>query len=153
VLDSNKAHWVGDGRVLKEEVIFNSLFICMRHVTLLLQDSITLLLNGISMMAHPSELRYSIIHTLDEASVSSDLAGSNFDSASSSFRRALASEPGNLSSMNRLGGTIDHSPTARMTGRYSKQANMGSFVAGPFRYPTMSANPSPQGNINRRTCC
>jgi hypothetical protein len=41
--------------------------------------------------------------------------------------------------MNRLGGTADQSPTASMTGRYSKAANIGSFVAGPLRYPMPSA--------------
>jgi hypothetical protein len=73
------------------------------------------------------------LYTLDDTSVSSDLTASNFGSTSSSFLLALASEPGSLSSINRLGGMIDQSPTARMTGRYSKHANIGSFVAGPLR--------------------
>jgi hypothetical protein len=73
------------------------------------------------------------LYTLDDTSVSSDLTASNFGSTSSSFLLALASEPGSLSSINRLGGMMDQRPTARMTGRYSKHANIGSFVAGPLR--------------------
>jgi len=107
------------------------LFICIRHVTLLYRsypDYPSLPKSNTTMTRSPRRHQ-----TLDDTSVSSDLTASNFGSTSSSFLLALASEPGSLSSINRLGGTIDQSPTARMTGRYSKQANIGSFVAGPLR--------------------